>query len=263
MDYTEKQLTIGKMRIYDFGDIKLHAYETKDALNDECYIIESKNELTGIELPTWEANTKEYQEYVKSLNKPLKQIFVDLHPIGASHFNSVKFISTHGAEKAIADGSTRGTLTALSGISGFNAEDVVEMTDYVEDSKITLDGVDYQIVDRGEEYDIIIPAINAVYTHMLGAPVHSIVAGVAGANEMLARLKGYQDSGYELILTSHFTPETLEDVATKIAYVEKEKQIARDSKNAEEFKAKMKAEFPDYAGENYLDMSVGMFFPTA
>ncbi len=38
---------------------------------------------------------------------------------------------------------------------------------------------------------------------MLGANVHSIIGGVAGADAMIARLKGYQETGYDLILTSH------------------------------------------------------------
>lgn len=259
MEYKEITLATGKVRVYTFGELKLHAYETSDGLADECYIVESNNELVGIEIPTFEANIKEYKDYAKSLGKPLNNIFVDLHPVGASFFEGVKFIGTKGAKEAIANGSTRGTINFLSGMPGFNAKDIADISEFV-DGKTVIDGVEYEIKDYGDEYDIIIPAMNVIYTHMLGSIVHSIVAGVAGADAMLEKLNGYKKVGYDLILTSHFVPEGQEAVDAKIAYIENEKKIASESKDAEEFKAKMKEAYPDYLGENYLDMSAGFFF---
>ncbi|MBR1795695.1 hypothetical protein IJ765_00325 [Candidatus Saccharibacteria bacterium] len=259
MEYKEKALGTGKVRVYTFGDLKLHAYETGDGLADECYVIESANELVGIEIPTFEANIKEYKDYIDTIGKPLNNVFIDLHPVGASFFDGVKFIGTKGAKEAIANGSTRGTLNALSGIPGFDSKDTAEISEFV-DGKTTIDGVEYEIKDYGDEYDIIIPAMNVVYTHMLGSIVHSIVGGVAGADAMLEKLNGYKKAGYDLILTSHFVPEGQEAVDAKIAYIENEKKIAGESKDAEEFKAKMKEAYPDYLGENYLDMSAGFFF---
>ena len=49
MKMVEEKLGNGKVYIYDFGKIRLHAYETNDAMNDTAYIIETENELTGIE----------------------------------------------------------------------------------------------------------------------------------------------------------------------------------------------------------------------
>ena len=38
------------------------------------------------------------------------------------------------------------------------------------------------------------------------------------------------------------------------------KKIAKDCSNAEEFKGKVKEEYPEYSGLNYLDMTAGFFF---
>ena len=54
---------------------------------------------------------------------------------------------------------------------------------------------------------------------MLGHDCHSVVAGEGHANAIIKQLKGYKQKGYNLVLSSHYTPETLKDVDTKIAYL--------------------------------------------
>jgi len=73
-------------------------------------------------------------------------------------------------------------------------------------------------------------------------------------------MKEYIAKGYDLILTSHYTPEDLKDAETKIAYIENLKGIAAGCENADEFKAEVKKQYPAYSGENYLDMTAGFFF---
>lgn len=62
-----------------------------------------------------------------------------------------------------------------------------------------------------------------------------------------------------MILTSHYTPEDLKDVQTKIDYLENLKEIAENSADADSFKAKVHKQYPQYSGENYLDMTAGFF----
>lgn len=93
-----------------------------------------------------------------------------------------------------------------------------------------------------------IPEINAVYTHMLGHDCHSIVAGAAHADGIIAELKSYIQKGYDLILTSHYTPEDLKDAQTKIDYIENLKKIAAACADAETFKAEVRKQYPAYSG---------------
>ncbi len=64
------------------------------------------------------------------------------------------------------------------------------------------------------------------------------------------------------MLTSHYTPENLKDVKTKIDYLKDLKNIADACTNAEEMKKAVSEKYPEYSGMNYLDMTVGFFFPT-
>ena len=77
---------------------------------------------------------------------------------------------------------------------------------------------------------------------------------------MIAELNSYIKNGYDLILTSHYTPEDLKDAQTKIDYLENLKKIAAGCKNADEFKAEVGRQYPAYSGQNYLDMTAGLFF---
>lgn len=91
---------------------------------------------------------------------------------------------------------------------------------------MTIGGMDFIIHPTDEAFDVEIPEINAVYTHMLGHDCHSIVAGAGHADGIIAQLKEYQTKGFDLILTSHYTPEDLKDAQTKIDYLEDLKVIA-------------------------------------
>ena len=76
----------------------------------------------------------------------------------------------------------------------------------------------------------------------------------------IKELEGYKTQGIDLVLTSHYTPEDLKDVQTKIDYLENLKSIANTCSDAASFKAEVQKTYPEYAGENYLDMTVGFFF---
>ena len=131
-----------------------------------------------------------------------------------------------------------------------------------------LSGDAHPIVDPSQKrrnaladaFDVEIPQINAVYTHMLGHDCHSNVAGAAHADAILAQLGGYRRAGVDLVLTSHYTPEDLKDVDAKAAYLRALKELAAGCADAASFKAAVETRYPDYSGENYLDMTAGFFF---
>ena len=116
------------------------------------------------------------------------------------------------------------------------------------------------IIPTSDAFDIEIPEINSIYTHMLGSDCHSIIAGATHANAMVDTLKGYIEKNYNLILTSHYIPEDIKAVDTKISYIETLLNIASTCKNKDEMIEKVKEEYPNYSGVNYLEMTAGFFF---
>lgn len=253
------QLKKGEMHVYDFGKIKLHAYRTDDLISDEVFIVEKNGQAVIIESPCFYDNNLALEKYVKDMN--VAGMLIAYHDAGGSFLPNVPKYTTanakeyneHGGGKALIDNFTN----AFGAIFDNSLHGV---TNIIEEGSVTIGGIEFIITKTADAFNIEIPEINAVYTHMLGHDCHSIVAGAGHADAIIAELNGYIEKGYALILTSHYTPEDLKDAQTKIAYLNQLKSVAAKCKTAEEFKSEVKKLYPEYAGENYLDMTANMFF---
>lgn len=257
--YTTVKLAKGEMNVYDFGGVKLHAYKTNDFINDEVFVVEKNGKAVVIESPCFFDNNKELGEYLKGVK--VEGMLVAYHGAGATFLPEVPKFATQNAADYSASGGGKALIDNFAGAFGeiFDSS-VHEITNVIEPGKITIGGIDFVIKQTGEAFDVEIPEINAVYTHMLGHDCHSIVAGAGHADAMIEELRSYIDKGYDLILTSHYTPEDLKDAETKIDYLENLKKIAANVKNSDEFKAEVGKNYPQYSGQNYLDMTAGFFF---
>lgn len=257
--FSAVKLAKGELNIYDFGSIRLHAYKTNDFIDDEVFIVEKNGKAVIIESPCFFDNIGELTEYLKDTK--VEGMLVAYHGAGASFLPEVPKYATQNAVDYSANGGGKALIDNFTGTFGeiFDSS-IHKITNVIGEGKITIGGIDFVIKQTSEAFDVEIPEINAVYTHMLGHDCHSIVAGANHADVMIAQLGSYIEKGYDLILTSHYTPEDLKDAKTKIAYLENLKEIAADCQNADEFKAEVGESYPQYSGQNYLDMTAGFFF---
>ena len=257
--FSAVKLAKGEMNVYDFGGVKLHAYKTNDFIDDEVFIVEKDGKAVVIESPCFFDNNKELAKYLKNLE--VAGMLVAYHGAGASFLPDVPKYATQNAEDYSQNGGGKALIDNFTGGFGeiFDSS-IHRITHVIEAGRITIGGIDFIIRQTSEAFDVEIPEINAVYTHMLGHDCHSIVAGAGHADAMIAELRSYIEKGYDLILTSHYTPEDLKDAQTKIDYLENLKKIAAGAQNADEFKAEVGKQYPQYSGQNYLDMTAGFFF---
>lgn len=260
-NYQTIKLNKGEMNVYDFGQIKLHAYKTNDFITDEVFIIEKNGKGVVIESPCFLDNNKELEKYIADKKINVDGILVSYHAAGATFLPSAKKYATKHADAYGHNGGGKALIDNFTNAFGEIFDNSIHTTtNFIENGENIIAGIKFEIIDKPEGFDIVIPEINAVYTHMLGHDCHSIVAGSGHADAIIAELQEYLAKGYDLVLTSHYTPEDLKDVKTKIAYLEELKKIASESKNGEEFKSKVAAKYPEYSGQNYLDMTTGFFF---
>lgn len=258
-NYTTVKLNKGEVSVYDFGAVKLHAYKTNDFIDDEVFIVEKNGQAVIIEAPSFFDNCQELTAYLSDLQ--VCGMLIAYHAAGGSFMPSVPKFATANAKDFAENGDGKALIDKFVQAFGAAFDGSIQQIDnLIETGKLTLGGVDFIITPTAEAFDVEIPEINAVYTHMLGHDCHSIVAGADHAAAIIEQLNGYIARGYDLILTSHYTPEDLKDAATKIAYLEKLQKLAAQSADAAEFKQAMQREFPAYSGENYLDMTAGFFF---
>lgn len=253
------KLNKGEMNIYDFGEVKLHAYKTNDFIDDEVFIVEKNGKAIIIESPCFFDNNKELAEYLKDVE--VEGMFIAYHGADATFLPDVPKCATQNAVEYSENGGGKALIDNFTDVFGeiFDSS-VHKITNIIKEGKTTLGGIDFVIKQTGEAFDIEIPEINAVYTHMLGHDCHSIVAGTGHADAMIAELRSYIKKGYDLILTSHYTPEDLKDAETKIAYLENLKKIASSCANSDAFKEEVQKQYPEYSGQNYLDMTAGFFY---
>ena len=259
--FTNTVLAKGEMQVYDFGKVKLHAYKTNDPIENEVFLVEKDGNVVILESPCFFDNIQELTDYLTYHNLKPAGILLAYHMAGASFLPGVPVYSTQNADEYGHTGGGAGLIRQFSNIFG-NAFDpsIFSVSNYIKEGKIQIGGIEFVITKTAEAFDIEIPEINVLYTHMLGHDCHSIVAGSNHADNMIALLSAYINTGYELILTSHYTPEDLHDVKTKIAYLDRLKTIASRCNTASEFKTAVHKEYPDYSGDNYLDMTAGFFF---
>ena len=257
--FTTVKLSKGEMHVYDFGAVKLHAYKTNDLIDNEVFILEKNGRAVIIESPCFFDNIKELEQYLKNIQ--VEGMLIAYHGAGAAFMPEVPKYATQNAAGYSLKGGGKALIDNFTNTFGESFDGSVHnITDIIQEGRTKIGGIEFIIKQTEEAFDIVIPQINAVYTHMLGHDCHSIVAGAAHADGIIAQLKDYIQKGYDLILTSHYTPEDLKDAQTKIDYLENLKKIASDCADAHSFKAEVQKRYPAYGGQNYLDMTAGFFF---
>ena len=99
MEVSKVNLGKGYIDIYNFGDIKLHCYQTNDLMNDESYILENNENVLLVEFPAFYDNLEEFEKYVRGLNKNIVgKVFSD-HPNGGTILKDVKGYASKGTIK--------------------------------------------------------------------------------------------------------------------------------------------------------------------
>ena len=260
--YETVKLAKGEMHVYDFGAARLHAYQTNDPIDDEVFLIEKAGKAVVIESPCFHDNIAELTAYLQDRKLEPAGMLVSYHGAGATFLPGVPKYATQSAVDYSAQGDGRALIDGFAAAFGDAFDPSVHQAGRIlAGGPVTIGGIQFVIHPTDEAFDLEIPEINAVYTHMLGHDCHSIVAGAGHADAMVAQLEGYIAKGYTLILTSHYTPEDLKDAGIKIDYLRALKDIAAASTSRDGFKAAVKEQYPQYSGENYLDMTAGFFFP--
>lgn len=259
--FTKVTLGKGEMHVYDFGNIKLHAYKTNDFIDDEVFILEKDGQAVLIESPCFFDNNQELTAYLEEKKLQVAGMLLAYHMAGGAFLPQVKKYATKNADEYGHTGGGADLVANFTNAFGDIFDNAIHtVTDYLEEGEVTIGGIKFVITKTAEAFDIFVPEINVVYTHMLGHDCHSIVAGAIHGDSIISQLKAYIDNGVEMILTSHYTPEDLKDAAAKIAYIEDLKVMAAAAKDGVAFKKAVQEKYPNYSGENYLDMTAGMFF---
>ena len=251
----------GRVDVYTENGVTLYAYQTCDPIDNEVFVLVRNGRGVVIELPCFYDNIRELTGFLAAEGIRVEGKLVAYHAAGASFLPEVL---AYGTASSVAHNTTGGAALVANFKNAFGDSfdaGLCAVDRVMEEGEVEIAGIRFVVKPNAEAYDLEIPEINCVYTHMMGHDCHSIVAGCPHADGILSQLNYYLRKGFDLVLTSHYTPEDLKDVRTKIAYLMELKEIALDSESADEMRARVQAKYPHYSGQNYLDMTVGFFFP--
>lgn len=258
----ERRLETGSVRILDLGAIRVHAYATGDPMSDECFLLETENALVALEAPGFARNFSAWKAYIAEVGKPLTDVLLSSHPGGGTWYGSARTHATVRARAAMSEGgSIRRTTEFMASRLGpeFTSE-LSPIDSELPYGAVTVGGIDMEILPNGDAYDILIPSVGLLYTHMLGGDSHSILSGPEQMASIPVTLEGYLARGVKVFLSSHHEPETAADAEAKIAYVRKVREIAARTADKAAFVAAVREAFPNLKGGHYLDMTAELLF---
>lgn len=227
-------------------------------------MFEAENEIVLLESAAFNENNAAWKEYIDSVSKPVAGSLMAYHSNGAIRYTN----KIYGTLRALKSWQPGGSVFGLTENfkARFGADKVdVQLPESIltlkEGESIVLAGIKFNIIDAGDDaYAVEISELNIIYRHMMGSACHNILANKNHIKAKIEAIKSYKDKNYDLILTSHWEPEGQNAVSEKISYLEKTLELAETSENKDDFVKKMKEAFPEYTGENYLDMSAGLIF---
>lgn len=259
--YEEVRLEKGVVSVYDFNDIKLHAYKTYDSINDEVFIIQKHNDVAVIEPASFKENIKELELYLTTNELEVKAIIPSYHMAGATFQPGTPVYSTMKADSFAHIGGAKAMIENFTQTFGdaFDSS-IFSVTDYLKEGINKIIGIDFNIIATDDAFDIEIPEINVIYIHMLGSDTHSIITSYDQIDKEIEKLQNIVNKKYELILSSHHIPENLDDVESKISYFNHIKKFYDTANDEVEFRNIVKIKYPDYLGESYLDMSIAALY---
>ena len=176
------------------------------------------------------------------------------------NFNG-KIYATENYVNSVTKGSIKGLLDNFAVVFGsaFDTR-VPNVTNIINEGTVNVSGIDFIIKNKDDGYCIEIPALNILYIHMAGSDVHNILPSIEYIDTIINDMELYKKKDYTLILTSHYKPETIKLADIKIDYLKTVKEIYAAEKNKEDFIKKVKDRFPNYSGENYLQMTADMLY---
>ncbi|WP_458626572.1 hypothetical protein [Winogradskyella sp. PC D3.3] len=260
------QLEKGTMQIFDYGETKVHTYETKGFFNTHVFFVEKNEKGVLIETPPMKDNYKELVNYIVGLGYTNIEVMVSYHLIGKHFFDTdkLKFNHVYSNQESL-DYMTNSGNESLSKLAEVSGEDLDETTivptDLLEAGVQEISGIPFIITPTGFGFDIEMPEIKAVHLHMVGHDNHTMIFNSEFIDTVINELSAFQEKGYTTYFSSHSAPETSGDVTIKINYLKEMKAILAASKSSEEFIQKMDKAYPNFGWRNYLLGSAKMLFP--
>ena len=206
MNYQLQNLKEGTRRIYEENGTTIYAYETKDPIVDQVILVHKKDSIVVIEAPLFKKNVEELNQFIEGLNINEKYILLVDHVSPKDFLPEAKIYSV----KENIDSLKNGTQKKL--YESFRKTFTDSIQEETRDEIIGIEGspvfgdVSLSFTRKGTDFDVEIKDLKAVYTHRFGPDPKA-------EKPTAEQIKEFTEKGYQLILSGHHTPETIEEAS--------------------------------------------------
>ncbi len=254
---------------YSLNNSKLHVYQTMDAMGDVSFIVEGDKSLVILEQPLFWENIKEFNTYVKSLNKPIDKVVANYHSLGLADYSQSKIMMPSTMIEFGKSDMAKGMIAKFE--KGFG-----EAADFRPHKKAkgfevpstqTWAGVEMKFT-AGAKSDFPAASIlidgKAYYTHFAPSISHASplqVRSRESIDAILAELQAIKASGAEYVVGSHGAPATQKEVAFQIKYYNTMKRLLKQCKSADVFGQRLIVAFPAAAGAENIKAVAKALYP--
>lgn len=168
----------GRVDVYTKNGVTLYAYQTRDLIDNEVFVLAKKGRGVVIELPCFFDNIRELTDFLKSEGVTVEAKFVAYHAAGASFLPEVPAYGTESSVAYNTTGGGAGLVANFKNAFGDSFDSSICGVDHVlDEGEIELAGIRFVVKPNAEAFDLEIPEINCVYTHIMGHDCHSIDGG--------------------------------------------------------------------------------------
>lgn len=250
---------LGLVSVYKLGPVTLHTFMApSSSAVVTTQIVETSTELHIIDTQFLQAIAKEARDYANSLGKPIAGVYLShWHPdhlLGASHFSGLAFSTTAD----ISSDCRNNNATYVKRKSTFkDSTPLILPEGTLEVGETTWDGLQVNIkqfnnCESEHALTFHIPEAGLMIVQdLMFNNAHSFPLG-NHANWIKALESIRETDGLRLIGCGHGLPATAGAISDSIAYLEFQKAIFSEEKDAESASDALKLKFPEYDGESSL-----------
>lgn len=260
--------------VYDIGKYKIHTYVSPEkSFGDATHIIETPNQLLLIDTQYSMLQALEFRAYAESLGKPIKNIIIShAHPdhyLGLAAFKgiSANVWATPNVKNAIKHNGRQALKFSMDLLGDNSAKEVIIPNKEITMAGINIDDLilEFLEVDRAESRHQLVIHIPQLNTLVVQDIVYNQYHPYLNTHlkqwiNVIEQLKKKYPK-VQLVLCGHGDPAGPEVFDKMICYLEHALKQCRSCKDFCAHKDYFTSTFPDYKGNQIMDLYLPDLYP--
>jgi glyoxylase-like metal-dependent hydrolase (beta-lactamase superfamily II) len=257
--------------VKDFGKVKIHTLISPDAMfANATHIIELPSQLILVDGHYFAQYASEFRALADSLQKKITRFYISHdhpdHYLGMGDaFAEVEVYALKEIKESIEQNGEHILAEKRSAFGPLIASKLKSPNHVVALGMEVIEGVTFifekvEGAESGAALVIKLPELGVLIAQdVVYNNTHLFIAGpTATWKAAMEQILGEKE--YDIVLAGHGKPATQSDIQRAIQYLDKATKFIQESKNGEEYKSKILAEYPDYAGAGLIDIYLPYLF---